>query len=108
MLNLTVTVTLSPVMATRAGESVNDSAEQQTFEGFEGLAVNQLEGTVAAFNIVLEKPLRMFEEVEFRGRAVVSEVVFGADKDKNGFGDTGRRKVRLTPVEVILIRDDAE
>jgi hypothetical protein len=82
---------------------VSDTWQQPTFEG---MTVDEDEATVAAFNIVLDAPLHMYEEIEFTGKGIVTEVGYASFKDKSGFLESGRRKVKITPTAVALVRGD--
>lgn len=83
-----------------------DSAGWTQAPMFEGYEVTTSEATLAAVNIVLTDDLVWGDEVEIRIVAKCTRVAYDLDKDKSGFGESGRRKHMLTPVEVTLLRSD--
>ena len=83
-------------------DTTDDRYEQPTFEG---MSVELHEVTVAAFNVIVDKPLKMYDEFEFRGRARVVGVSFAADKDKTGYLESGRRKAQGHSIWVELNQD---
>lgn len=81
---------------------MSDSPWQPTFEGME---VTSIEATLSAANIVLDADMKMYDHCQLLVECMVTGVDYDAQKDKGGFLDTGRRKVRLTPMAVKVLRD---
>ena len=73
---------------------------------FEGMAVSSIEATLSAANIVLDGDMKMYEHGQLVVDFMVTGVDYDATKDKSGFLESGRRKLRLTPMAVKVVRDD--
>ena len=73
-------------------------------QAFEGMLVSTVEGTLQAINVILDADISMGDEIDIHVRAKVIEIRYGLDKDRGGYGDTGRRKHVLVPVQVKIER----